>query len=38
VSFDVFKEAELGSKKANPICNVWPEMAGIVCAESLSGG
>jgi hypothetical protein len=38
VSFDVFKEAESRSKKANSVCNEWPEVAGIVCAETLPGG
>jgi hypothetical protein len=38
VSFDVFKEAELWSKKSNSVCDEWPEVAGVACAETLSGG
>jgi hypothetical protein len=37
VSFDIFKEAELGSKKSNSVCDKWPEVARVVCAEALSG-
>jgi hypothetical protein len=37
VSFDVFKEAQLGSKKSNPICDVRPEVSWIVFAKSFAG-
>jgi hypothetical protein len=37
VSFDIFEEAELWSKNANALCDVRPEMSGVVCSKSLSG-
>jgi hypothetical protein len=37
VSFDIFKEAELGSQNPNSVCDKWPEVARVVCAEALSG-
>jgi len=36
VSFDVFKEAELGSKKPNSACDERPKMSWVFCAKSLS--
>jgi hypothetical protein len=36
MSFDVFKEAEFWSKNPNSVCNEWPEVSRIVCAESFS--
>jgi hypothetical protein len=38
VAFDILEKAEAGSKNPNSVCNEWPEVAEIVCAESLSGG
>ena len=37
MTFDIFKETELGSQNPNSVCNKWPEVARVVCAESLSG-
>jgi hypothetical protein len=37
VSFDIFEEAELWSKNANALCDVRPEMSGVVCSFSKSG-
>ena len=38
MSFDVFKEAELGSEKSNAVCDEWPEVARIVCSKPFSCG
>ncbi len=38
VSFDIFEEAGSWSKKANSVCDPWPEVAGIVFTCSLSCG
>jgi len=38
VSFDVLKEAESGSHSPNAICDEWPEVAGVLGAETLAGG
>jgi hypothetical protein len=37
VSFDILKEAELGSQNLNSVCDKRPEMPMVVCAEALSG-
>jgi hypothetical protein len=37
VSFDILKEAELGSQNPNSVCDEGPEVAGVVGAEALSG-
>ena len=37
MSFDVFKETELGSENANSACDVGPKMSWVFCSESLSG-
>jgi hypothetical protein len=37
MSFDILKEAELGSQNPNSVCDKWPEVARVVCAEALSG-
>jgi hypothetical protein len=37
VAFDIFKEANAGLKKSNSVCDKWPEVARVVCAEALSG-
>jgi hypothetical protein len=37
MSFDILKEAELGSQNPNSVCDKRPEVAGVVGAESLSG-
>jgi hypothetical protein len=36
VPFDVFEEHGLGSQNSNAVCDGWPEVAGIVGAESFS--
>lgn len=36
MSFDVLKEAESGSQNANAICDVGPEVAGVIFSEPLS--
>jgi hypothetical protein len=38
VSFDIFKEAELGSQNPNSVCDEGPEVAGVFCAEPFAGG
>jgi hypothetical protein len=35
---DVFEEDPLGAAFADDTGNIWPEVAGIVCATALSGG
>jgi hypothetical protein len=37
MSFDILKEAELGSENPNSVCDKWPEVARVVCAEAFSG-
>jgi len=37
VSFDILKEAELGSQNPNSVCDKWPEVPRVVCAEAFSG-
>jgi hypothetical protein len=37
VAFDIFEEANAGLKKSNSVCDKWPEVARVVCAEALSG-
>ena len=37
VSFDIFKEAEAGAKKSNSVCDVGPEVPGVIGAESFTG-
>jgi hypothetical protein len=37
VSFDILKEAEAGANNSNCSCDVWPEVARVVCAEAFSG-
>jgi hypothetical protein len=37
VSFDIFKETELGSQNLNSVCDKRPEVARVFCAEALSG-
>ena len=37
MSFDVLKEAELGSEKSNAICNVGPQVPRVVFASALPG-
>jgi hypothetical protein len=37
MSFDILKEAELGSQNPNSVCDKWPEVARVVGAEALSG-
>jgi hypothetical protein len=37
VSFDILKEAELGSQNPNSVCDERPEVARVFCAEALSG-
>jgi hypothetical protein len=37
MSFDILKEAEIGSQNPNSVCDKWPEVARVVCAEALSG-
>jgi hypothetical protein len=38
VSLDVLEEAQSWLENANSVCDVRPEVSGIVLAESLSGG
>jgi hypothetical protein len=38
MSFDIFKEAHSGANNSNCSGDVWPEVARVFCAESLSGG
>jgi hypothetical protein len=38
VSFDILKEAELGSQNPNSVCDKWPEVAWIVFTGSLACG
>lgn len=38
VSFDVLEEADAGLAKSNSVCDVGPEMPGIVCPSALSSG
>ena len=37
VSFDILEEAELGSENPNSVCDKWPEVPRVFCAEPLSG-
>jgi hypothetical protein len=37
VPFDIFKETEAGLKKSNSVCDKWPKVPRVVCAEALSG-
>jgi hypothetical protein len=37
VSFDILKEAELGSQNPNSVCDERPEVPRVFCAEALSG-
>lgn len=38
MSLDVFEEADAGLAKSNSVCDVGPEMPGIVCPSALAGG
>jgi hypothetical protein len=38
VSLDVLEEADSWSQNPNASCNGWPEVALVVCPESLTGG
>jgi hypothetical protein len=37
VSFDVLKEADSWSKKANAVCDEWPQVSWVVRSGSLAG-
>jgi hypothetical protein len=37
VSFDILEEAHPWLKKSNSVCDKWPEVARVVCAESFAG-
>jgi hypothetical protein len=37
VAVDVLKETELGAQKSNSVCDIGPEMPGIIGTKSLSG-
>jgi hypothetical protein len=37
VSFDIFKETELGSQNPNSVCDEGPEVPRVIGAEPLSG-
>jgi hypothetical protein len=37
MTFHILKEAESGSQNPNSVCDKWPEVARVVCAEALSG-
>ena len=37
MSFDILKEAESRSENPNSVCDKWPEVPRVVCAETLSG-
>jgi hypothetical protein len=37
VSFDILEEANAGLKKSNSVCDKWPKVPRVVCAEALSG-
>jgi len=37
MSFDILEEAELGSENPNSVCDKWPEVPRVFCAESFTG-